>query len=84
MLYLGTPEQVKQWKERGVTLSGRDEVLWRKSTYSGGGNDCVEISSVTVGTTVRDSKNPDGPQLRFGSAGWAEFVGQARSELSAH
>jgi uncharacterized protein DUF397 len=66
-----------------VTLSGRDELLWRKSTHSGGGNDCVEIAAVTVGAAVRDSKNPDGPQLRFGSADWSAFVGRTRSELSA-
>ncbi|HEX5407336.1 MAG TPA: DUF397 domain-containing protein [Pseudonocardiaceae bacterium] len=66
-----------------MTLSGRDELLWRKSTHSGGGNDCVEIAAVTVGTAVRDSKNPDGPQLRFGPVDWSAFVGRARSELSA-
>ena len=82
MRCLGTPEQVKQWKERGVSLSGRDELLWRKSSHSGGGNDCLEISSVEVGTAVRDSKNPDGPQLRFGAAGWVSFVGLGRTDLS--
>jgi hypothetical protein len=66
-----------------VTLSGRNELLWRKSTHSGGGNDCVEIATIAIGAAVRDSKNPDGPQLRFGCSGWTAFVGQACSRLSA-
>lgn len=60
------------------------ERTWRKSSHSGGGNDCVEISTVDVGTAVRDSKNPDGPRLSFGGAGWATFLGRARAGLSSH
>jgi hypothetical protein len=40
----------------------------------------VEIAPVGVGTAVRDSKNPNGPQLRFGTARWAVFVDRARAE----
>jgi len=65
-----------------VTLSVGAEGMWRKSSHSGGGNDCVEIASVAVGTAVRDSKNPNGPRLSFGTAGWATFVGRARTGLS--
>jgi hypothetical protein len=67
-----------------VTLSVGLERMWRKSSHSGGGNDCVEVSAVAVGTAVRDSKNPDGPHLRFGCAGWATFLGRARAGLSSH
>ncbi|HEX4725177.1 MAG TPA: DUF397 domain-containing protein [Pseudonocardiaceae bacterium] len=67
-----------------MTLSVGAERIWRKSSHSGGGNDCVEIATVAVGAAVRDSKNPDGPQLSFGSAGWATFLGQARARLSSH
>jgi hypothetical protein len=73
---------VAQREERGVTLSGKKPAPWRKSSHSGGGNDCVEIVAVGVGTAVRDSKNPTGPVLRFGAAGWTAFIGLARSELS--
>lgn len=59
--------------------TGKDTPLWRKSRHSGGGNDCVEIAEVGVGTAVRDSKNPSGPILRFGSAGWTAFIGLART-----
>jgi len=55
----------------GVTFA---QPRWRKSSHSGGGNDCVEIAAVDTGTAVRDSKNPDGPRLRFGDVSWAAFV----------
>jgi hypothetical protein len=40
--------------------------VWIKSSYSNGsGPDCVEIMRIAGGFAVRDSKNPDGPVLRF-------------------
>lgn len=38
---------------------------WRKSTFSGGNNDCVEMACVTGVRLVRDSKNPEGPVLTW-------------------
>jgi Domain of unknown function (DUF397) len=66
-----------------VTNTSMTRVLWRKSSHSGGGNDCVEIAAVDFRTAVRDSKNPDGPVLRFESACWRTFIGKARSDLSS-
>lgn len=57
-----------------MVLSGQDGRRWRKSSHSGGGNDCVEIAGAASGAVVRDSKNPDGPRLRFGAADWSTFV----------
>ncbi|MPZ80288.1 MAG: DUF397 domain-containing protein [Actinophytocola sp.] len=34
---------------------------WRKSSFSDTGNGCVEIACTL--SAVRDSKNPEGPQL---------------------
>lgn len=31
---------------------------WQKSSYSGGANDCVEITEVGAHIAFRDSKNP--------------------------
>ncbi len=61
-------------------MSGIDVARWRKSSHSGGGNDCVEIAVVADTAAVRDSKNPAGPTLRFGPAGWTAFLGLARTE----
>ncbi len=75
------------WKsssERGlnVTVSERNVGLWRKSSHSGGGNDCVEIAMIHKHAAVRDSKNPAGPRLEFSSAQWTRFIDQA-SDRSA-
>jgi len=51
---------------------------WIKSSRSGGGGDCVEVREVDSGIGVRDSKNPNGPQLSFTRAEWAAFVAGVR------
>lgn len=51
---------------------------WRKSSYSGGGNDCVEVAGMGEVAVVRDSKNPDGGSLIIDRAGWAGFLAMAR------
>ncbi|HMH89822.1 MAG TPA: DUF397 domain-containing protein [Streptosporangiaceae bacterium] len=52
---------------------------WRKSSYSGGQGNCVEIAPVREGTAVRDSKNPAGPVLRFPADSWRAFLGAVKS-----
>ncbi|MFF3005316.1 DUF397 domain-containing protein [Kitasatospora sp. NPDC057940] len=48
---------------------------WRKSSYSGQGGQCVEVADGFTGVQpVRDSKDPDGPVLRFRSPAWRAFV----------
>ncbi|WP_394297192.1 DUF397 domain-containing protein [Streptomyces rimosus] len=53
-------------------------VTWRKSSYSGGQDECLEIADgLPTGSSVpvRDSKRPDGPHLLFPASSWAAFVG---------
>ncbi|MFI9366089.1 DUF397 domain-containing protein [Kitasatospora sp. NPDC053057] len=48
---------------------------WRKSTYSGNNNNCVEVADLPDGSVaVRDSKNPDGPALIFPRSVWNQFA----------
>jgi hypothetical protein len=48
---------------------------WRKSSYSGSNNDCVEIAELPGGArAVRDSKHPEGGYLRFMPGEWQAFV----------
>ncbi|MEV5506918.1 DUF397 domain-containing protein [Streptomyces orinoci] len=48
---------------------------WIKSSYSNGdGPSCVEVAATPDTVHVRDSKNPQGPQLAFGPAPWADFT----------
>jgi hypothetical protein len=66
----------------GDTFAG-----WRKSSYSGDGNSCIELgaarpqpghASPTIG--VRDSKRDGrGPVLRFSAGAWREFLNQIKS-----
>ncbi|MGW2561655.1 DUF397 domain-containing protein [Streptomyces sp. NPDC001514] len=55
--------------------------MWRKSTYSGGSSgDCLEVSDTcTACVPVRDSKNPHGPAVVFGSSAWTAFVGAVKA-----
>ncbi|RAY10810.1 hypothetical protein DPM19_33655 [Actinomadura craniellae] len=38
---------------------------WRKSTHSGGGNECIELADLGDTIAIRDSKNPEGPLLHL-------------------
>ncbi len=55
-----------------------EPVRWVKSTYSAGEGQCIEWAPDDAATTgvvpVRDSKDPNGPVLRFTAEGWAGFV----------
>ncbi|MEV7964391.1 DUF397 domain-containing protein [Sphaerisporangium sp. NPDC088356] len=61
----------------------QSRVTWRKSSYSGGNGNCVEIADLSDGlVAVRDSKDPHGPVLKFGRAAWADCLGAVkRGEL---
>lgn len=56
---------------------------WKKSSHSGGGQDCVEVARNLPGTVaVRDSKNPAGPALLFSPASWRVFAAGVKSGAS--
>ncbi|MGV9285729.1 DUF397 domain-containing protein [Streptomyces sp. NPDC003730] len=52
------------------------ELVWFKSSYSGGndGNSCVELALTPATVHVRDSKTTDGPRLTLTPAAWATFL----------
>ncbi|URN17271.1 MULTISPECIES: DUF397 domain-containing protein [Streptomyces] len=54
------------------------ELLWRKSSYSGGaGGECVEVADCAQTIRVRDSKDINRPALSVAAPAWAAFVGFA-------
>lgn len=63
MHYLGT--------DYPVELSA---ATWRKSTRSGGGENCVEVAPTASGVGVRDSKNRMGAAFMFAAPAWSAFL----------
>ncbi|MEU5774089.1 DUF397 domain-containing protein [Streptomyces venezuelae] len=78
---MSTPEL--SWFKSSYSSGDGDNCIevaldWRKSSYSSGGDgDCVEIAPCPTTLHVRDSKNPDGPQLALSPHAWTEFVAYA-------
>lgn len=58
-----------------MTVSDRTGAVWRKSSRSGAGNDCVELVVARIGAAVRDSKNPEAGHVEFEGTGWHAFMG---------
>jgi hypothetical protein len=57
------------------------DALWRKSSYSANGANCVEITSNLPGVVaVRDSKDRQGPALVFTPEAWRAFLNGVRAD----
>ncbi|MET9292343.1 DUF397 domain-containing protein [Streptomyces sp. NPDC003077] len=55
-------------------------VRWTTSSYSGGGNNCVQVAALRAGRlAVRDSKRATGPALLFPDAAWEAFLATVRA-----
>lgn len=55
-------------------------LLWHRASFCPNGSACVEIASLpTGGAAMRDSKNPQSPELHFTANAWSEFITAARA-----
>ncbi|MEO3841909.1 DUF397 domain-containing protein [Streptomyces sp. B22F1] len=72
----------KSWYSNGEGGECVEVGSWRKSSHSNGsGGECVEIGEgVPDLVPVRDSKDPDGPQLLFSTAGWTAFLAAVKND----
>ncbi|MDT4986834.1 MAG: hypothetical protein QOI74_928 [Micromonosporaceae bacterium] len=52
---------------------------WCKSTRSAANGECVEVAVSLGSIVVRDSKDPRGPVLRFGTESWRDFIALVRA-----
>lgn len=59
-------------------MSDLSRPKWRKSTHSGGGNNCVEIAALAAAVGVRDSKNPTGQMITMSPTQWTTFARQVK------
>ncbi|KAB7845528.1 DUF397 domain-containing protein [Streptomyces mobaraensis] len=51
------------------------ETIWRKSSYSSGNGQCVEVNAdAREIVVVRDSKEPLGLRLCIQAGAWDEFI----------
>ncbi|MEV7778869.1 DUF397 domain-containing protein [Kitasatospora sp. NPDC088351] len=58
-----------------MSTTFENRTAWRKSSHSGGNGACVEIATpLADAVSVRDSKDPEGPQLHFSSDAWNAFA----------
>ncbi|MEU5977474.1 DUF397 domain-containing protein [Streptomyces sp. NPDC047315] len=62
-------------------MNRTDAPVWRKSSYSGDEDNCVEFADNVPGAVpVRDSKNLSGSALTFGVPAWDAFVRMIKRE----
>lgn len=55
-----------------------EELRWRKSSFSGGGNDCVQVAFDGAWTLVRDSKHPDRGHVALTASQWRMLLDLAK------
>ena len=59
-----------------------NELVFRKSSYSGQEPNCVEVADLPCGAAVRDSKQPAEGHVPFPVAEWSAFLTSARTSQS--
>lgn len=52
--------------------------LWRKSSFSGNGNNCVEVTAAKGWVGVRDTVNRAGVTEVFGARSWELFTARIK------
>jgi Domain of unknown function (DUF397) len=62
------------------TVNEMKPLMWRKSTFSASGDNCVEVARMPEGGQVlRDSKIPGGPMLSSPLEEWRRFIAEIKA-----
>lgn len=56
------------------------ELKFRKSSYSGTGNNCVEVADLPGASAVRDTQNRQAGHLLFPGAEWTALLSSTRND----
>ena len=57
-----------------------EDLSWFTSSYSSANGQCVECARMPEGgVAVRDTKDHEGPVLRFDAAEWRAFIARLRT-----
>lgn len=57
-----------------------ERLNFRKSSYSGHGQNCVEVASLHSVAALRDSKGPGEGHLEFARGEWVAFLASVRRQ----
>jgi hypothetical protein len=63
-------------------LPAADRLAWRTASYSGAGENCVEVAPAADGVIIRHSKHPAAGTINFSHPAWAAFLREARDGLA--
>jgi hypothetical protein len=61
-----------------VSTEHGETTPWIKAALSEGGENCVEMRRYSGAVEVRDSKDPEGPSLRYAKAEFADWLDGAK------
>jgi hypothetical protein len=61
-----------------MTVPEGVDARWWKSSYSGEGQDCVEVRTAVDAVDVRDTKDRQGGQLALSAATWQAAIDRLR------
>jgi hypothetical protein len=79
----GSPDDSPAARVSGEDIAGLPGTAWRKSSASSVNGNCVEVASLAAGRrAVRDSKDKNGPVLRFSRDEWCQFIGEIQDGIA--
>ena len=56
------------------------DLQWRKARRSANNGACVEVAAAGLRVLVRDTKDQDGPVMRYSSNAWRAFLAHAKAD----
>jgi hypothetical protein len=61
-----------------LSYGEREGFNWRKARRSMNNGNCAEVAVENGIVALRDSKDPQGPVLRYSASSWGSFLAAAR------